>query len=55
MDYDFDLISGKVNRVRFQQGYQDEINYLYQYDAENRLTGAIAQRGRASLNMDQLS
>lgn len=42
MDYDFDLISGKVNRVRYQQGYQDEINYLYQYDAENRLTGAYS-------------
>lgn len=46
MDYEFDLISGKVNRVRYQQGYQDEINYLYPYDAENRLTGATAQRGR---------
>lgn len=40
MDYEYDLISGKVNFVRYQNGQPDQFFYSYEYDAENRLTKA---------------
>ena len=38
MVYDYDLISGKVNRVSYQHGYADQFYHQYLYDAENRIT-----------------
>lgn len=38
MVYDYDLISGKVNKVAYQPGFTDEFYHKYTYDAENRLT-----------------
>jgi hypothetical protein len=35
--YDYDLISGKVNKVSFQKGWADQVFHKYNYDAENRL------------------
>ena len=40
MDYEYDLISGKVNFVRYQDGKPDQFYYKYYYDADNRLTDA---------------
>ncbi|QXV63634.1 hypothetical protein INP83_10945 [Mucilaginibacter sp. 21P] len=40
LDYEFDLISGKVNFLRYQDGYPDQFYYKYDYDAENRITEA---------------
>ncbi|WP_083727795.1 RHS repeat domain-containing protein [[Flexibacter] sp. ATCC 35208] len=40
VDYQYDLVSGKVNKVRYQRGGADRFYYNYQYDAENRLTKA---------------
>ncbi|WPQ60127.1 RHS repeat-associated core domain-containing protein [Chitinophaga sancti] len=40
VDYQYDLVSGKVNKVRYQRGAADRFYYNYQYDAENRLTKA---------------
>ncbi len=40
MDYNYDLVSGKVNNVWYQQGKADQYYYHYKYDAENRLTEA---------------
>lgn len=40
VDYDFDLQSGKVNRVYYQKGSADQYIHKYEYDAENRLTTA---------------
>ncbi|WP_276480271.1 LamG-like jellyroll fold domain-containing protein [Paraflavitalea pollutisoli] len=40
IDYEYDLQSGKVNLVRYQQGKPDQFIYKYDYDAENRLTMA---------------
>ena len=37
MDYDYDLISGKVNQVSYQAGMADQFYHRYSYDAENRL------------------
>lgn len=40
IDYEYDLISGKTNFVRYQDGLNDQFYYAYQYDAENRLIEA---------------
>ncbi len=40
IDYEYDLVSGKVNFVRYQDGSADQFYYKYVYDAENRLTEA---------------
>lgn len=40
MDYEYDLVSGKVNFVRYQDGKPDQFYYRYNYDADNRLTDA---------------
>ncbi|WP_127129472.1 RHS repeat domain-containing protein [Pseudoflavitalea rhizosphaerae] len=39
-EYDYDLISGKVNLVKYQQNANDRFYYQYKYDAENRVTEA---------------
>ncbi len=36
--YDYDLISGKVNKVSYQAGSPDAFYHRYTYDAENRIT-----------------
>ena len=38
IDYDYDLQSGKVNKVTYQHGAEDQFIHLYNYDAANRLT-----------------
>jgi hypothetical protein len=38
VDYDYDLISGKVNSVVYQKGYMDQYIHNYAYDDHNRLT-----------------
>ena len=40
IDYQYDLVSGKVNKVGYQRYDADKFYYGYQYDAENRLTKA---------------
>ena len=37
-DYTYDLISGNVIQVNYQEGKPDEFHYKYDYDANNRLT-----------------
>lgn len=37
IDYEYDLISGKVNVVRFQDGQPDAFYHFYEYDADNRV------------------
>ena len=38
IDYDYDLLSGNVNEVRYQEGEPDQFFHRYSYDADNRLT-----------------
>lgn len=38
VDYDYDLISGKVNKVFYQKDSLDQFTHKYEYDADNRLT-----------------
>ncbi|WP_199118231.1 RHS repeat-associated core domain-containing protein [Pedobacter sp. ASV28] len=40
LDYEYDLVSGKVNLLAYQDGQPDAFYYKYNYDAENRLTEA---------------
>ncbi|RFS21146.1 hypothetical protein DVR12_17580 [Chitinophaga silvatica] len=42
--YDYDLISGKVNKVSYQPGSPDAFYHRYSYDAENRLTNVETSR-----------
>lgn len=39
INYDYDLVSGKVNMVSYQPGRKDAFYHRYSYDAENRITG----------------
>ncbi|MFP9118757.1 DUF6443 domain-containing protein, partial [Flavobacterium sp. RNTU_13] len=36
--YEYDLISGNVNKVTYQPGKKDQFIHRYQYDADNRIT-----------------
>jgi RHS repeat-associated protein len=40
IDYEYDLVSGKVNFVSYQNGQPDQFYYKYNYDADNRITEA---------------
>lgn len=42
--YEYDLISGKVNKVLYQDGKWDQFYYQYVYDADNRLITAYSNR-----------
>jgi RHS repeat-associated protein len=37
-DYRYDLVSGKVNYVIYQEGQADQLIHKYTYDADNRIT-----------------
>jgi RHS repeat-associated protein len=36
-DYEYDLLSGKVNKVIYQKGLQDQFMHSYAYDGDNRI------------------
>jgi RHS repeat-associated protein len=38
IDYEYDLITGNVNKVAFHKGTDDQFFHRYNYDADNRLT-----------------
>ncbi len=42
IDYEYDLVSGKVNFVAYQNNQPDRFFYEYEYDAENRLIKAYS-------------
>jgi len=44
INYDYDLISGKVNKVTYQPGKRDQFLYRYLYDADNRIINAASGR-----------
>lgn len=55
MDYQYDLISGKVNDVQYQHGEYDAFTYHYDYDADNRLTAAYSSSFAGAEWMNQMS
>lgn len=46
MEYQYDLISGKVNEVAYQPGRIDGFYHRYDYDAENKLTKVYTSRDK---------
>src|SRR4029453_10680791 len=44
IEYEYDLISGKVNRVFYQRDSLDQFIYRYTYDADNRLREVFTSR-----------
>jgi RHS repeat-associated protein len=48
--YDYDLISGKVNKVSYQPGQSDAYYHRYEYDAELRITDVYSGRDEIMLN-----
>lgn len=40
IDYEYDLLSGKVNMVSYNRGKSDQFFHRYTYDADNRITKA---------------
>ena len=52
LKYDYDLISGVVHRVDYQQGKLDQLSFQYSYDANNRLTKAQSSTDGLSWNTD---
>ena len=38
LDYEYDLISGNVNRVWYQKSNLEQFSHRYRYDADNRIT-----------------
>ena len=38
IDYDYDLISGKVNLLSYNRSFSDQFYQRYSYDADNRIT-----------------
>jgi RHS repeat-associated protein len=46
IDYNYDLVSGKVNRLDYQAGKGDQFFYKYGYDSENRLTNSYTSRDK---------
>ena len=52
IDYDYDLVSGKMNRLSYQVGKGDQFFYKYQYDADLRLVRAYSSRDALNWNED---
>lgn len=44
IDYDYDLLSGKVNMVSYNRGRPDQFYQKYEYDADNRITKAQSSK-----------
>ncbi|MBA4241931.1 MAG: hypothetical protein C0448_14490 [Sphingobacteriaceae bacterium] len=44
VDYNYDLISGKVNEVHYNAGKPDQFHHQYYYDADNRITSVYTSR-----------
>ena len=44
IDYEYDLVSGNTNKVKYQEGKGDQFFYSYRYDADNRVVEASTSR-----------
>jgi RHS repeat-associated protein len=52
IDYDYDLISGNVNKVKYQAGQFDEYYHKYEYNADNRFTHAYTSNDNIHWQQD---
>lgn len=46
IQYDYDLVSGKVNMVSYQPGKGDQFFYKYLYDADNSVIRSLSSRDK---------
>src|SRR5690606_27826568 len=44
VSYKYDLVSGNVHRVSVETGKAGQWHHAYEYDADNRITGAYTNR-----------
>jgi RHS repeat-associated protein len=44
IDYDYDLLSGKVNMLSYNRGFADQFYQRYDYDADNRLVATFSSK-----------
>ncbi len=52
INYDYDLVSGKVNKVSYEDGQADAFYHQYLYDADNRITNVYTSRDNVIWNQD---
>jgi hypothetical protein len=52
IDYDYDLVSGKVNKVSCQPGKGDQFFPKFSYDADNRIISTYTSRDELIWNED---
>jgi len=52
IDYKFDLISGKVNKVIYSPGQADQFIHKYTYDADNRITKVETSKDDVVYDLD---
>lgn len=52
MSYEYDLLSGKVNGVNYQEGEPDAFHHKYEYDADNRITNVYTSKDKVSWSQD---
>jgi RHS repeat-associated protein len=50
--YDYDLISGKVNEVAYQENEKDQFYHRYYYDADNRITNVYTSKDKVIWDKD---
>ena len=43
-EYNYDLLSGKVNKVYYQRGEPEQFIHAYEYDADNRIRAAYTSK-----------
>jgi RHS repeat-associated protein len=44
LEYEYDLISAKVTRIKYQAGQPDQMHHRYEYDADGRITAVYTSR-----------
>lgn len=52
LDYEYDLISGNVNEVSYQDGEVDSWYHRYDYDADNRILDVETSADKVTWDMD---
>ena len=51
-DYEYNLVSGNVNKVYYQKGEKDQYVHRYHYDADNRITHAETSKDDVRFEKD---
>jgi len=52
IDYDYDLLSGKINMLSYNRGHGDQFYHQYTYDADNRITNVATSNDAITWNTD---